>query len=88
MFDNITEYQDPVFEFKYTNCEGTVNTSTFKADDWLEALENFIVFLKGANFEVSKDSVFINGSKHPWVDTSLEVFYPRHFVQLRCQSLR
>ena len=76
MFDSITEYQDPVFEFKYTGREGTVNTLKFKAVTWLEALENFVVFLKGANFEVNKDSIFINGSKHPFVDTSLEMFYP------------
>lgn len=75
-FDSIEEYQDSVFEFKYTNCEGTVNTMTFKAETWMEALENFIVFLKGANFEVSSDSIFINGSKHPSVITSLEMYCP------------
>lgn len=75
-FDSIEEYQNPVFEFKYTNCEGTVNTMTFKAETWMEALENFIVFLKGAQFFVDRDSIFINGNKHPFVDTSLEMYYP------------
>lgn len=75
-FDNIEEYQDSVFEFKYTNCEGTVNTMTFKAETWLEALENFLVFLKGAQFFVERGSIFINDNKHPFVDTSLEMYYP------------
>lgn len=77
-FDSIEEYQDSVFEFKYTNCEGTVNTMTFRADTWLEALENFLVFLKGAQFFVDPDSIFINGSKHPSVITSLEMYYPEN----------
>ena len=76
MFEDITEYQDSVFEFKYTNCDGTVNTMTFKADTRMEALENFIVFLKGAQFFVDNDSIFINGNKHPYVDTLLEMYYP------------
>lgn len=76
MFEDITEYQDSAFEFKRTDHNGTVNTMTFKAETWLEALENFIVFLKAARFELFNDSTFVNGNKHPFVDTSLEMFYP------------
>ena len=71
MFDDIEEYQDPVFEFKYTSCDGVESTMKFSADTWVEALERFVAFLRGAGFFLDTDSVAINGNKHQCIDTNL-----------------
>ena len=66
---------EPVWEFKYTETGGAVNTIKFYTDNWHEALEKFVQFLRGSGFFVDNDSVGINKAKHSMFGTSLAEFY-------------
>ena len=50
--------------FARTDCEGVTTVSTFEAETWPYALQQFVNFLKGAGFGVDDESVAINGDKH------------------------
>lgn len=43
-----------------TDCEGNLRTTTFKAEDWITAMQEFVYFLKGNGFELRSDSVRLN----------------------------
>lgn len=64
-------YNKPMWEFKYTETDGSVNTIKFYTDSWHEALERFVKFLRGAGFEVDNKIVGINKGKHSLRGTSL-----------------
>jgi hypothetical protein len=55
------------FSFSYEDSEGTLTKKTFRADTWLEAIEQFKYFLSGCGFLLNRDSITIN---HSIPDTS------------------
>ena len=70
--------------FARTDCEGVTTVSTFEAETWPYALQQFVNFLKGAGFGVDDESIAINGDKHLPAVAGLdyesgwfgEMFYP------------
>ncbi len=56
------------WEFKHTDCEGVEHIIRFEAGTWTEALQNFFDFLRCSGYNVSKQSIAINRTKHPMTD--------------------
>lgn len=46
-------------------------TVVFEGTWWPSVLSNFMLFLKGSGFYVEEDSVLINDTKHPWIDSCM-----------------
>ena len=84
MTDDMNDLMKNTWTFAHTDCEGVTTTSSFEADTWPRALQQFVNFLKGAGFAVYGESIAINGDKHlPEVDSVEiehgwygEMFYP------------
>jgi hypothetical protein len=59
MFDNEDFNGNDTWTFLRTDSEGNVRSSTFKAEDWITAMQEFVYFLKGNGFML-EDGVRLN----------------------------
>jgi hypothetical protein len=50
--------------FSAVDSNGVHATISFETDNWLEILDNFVLFLRGKGFYVSDDSIGVNLAKH------------------------
>lgn len=62
------EGKEPTFSFTYIGYDGCHTTKTFTAETWTEALNEFVLFLKGIGFFIDNDSIGINRTKHSLID--------------------
>lgn len=71
--------------FMRTDIDGVTTTTSFTADTWPFALQQFVNFLKGGGYGIDNNSIGIKGNKHlPEID-DIEVdhgwygamFYPK-----------
>ena len=77
------------WEFKHIDCEGVENIVRFESDTWPETLQNFVNFLRGSGYEVNKDSIAINRTKHPltYYTDSFNDYYEESGVEVDTQDL-
>ncbi len=52
------------YSFTSVSPDGVVSSTSFSAENWLEVLDNFVLFLRGKGFYVSDDSIGVNLAKH------------------------
>jgi hypothetical protein len=46
--------------FARTDCEGNLRTTTFTAESWIPAIQEFVYFLKGNGFLLNENSIRLN----------------------------
>lgn len=51
------ELKPNVWSFLHEDSSGTVSTKRFEADTWTEALQQFVVFMKGLEFIIRDDDI-------------------------------
>ncbi len=56
------------FTFYNHDKEGTLSATTFEVDSWVEALDRFVRFLRGAGYQIQNNSVGVNTSVHSCAD--------------------
>lgn len=69
MFEDEENDSAVTWTFARTDINGVTTTSSFTADKWPFALQQFVNFLKGSGYGVDSKSIGINGNKHlPEID--------------------
>lgn len=51
----------------FVDCEGNVTTKEFSPETWVNALSEFVKFLKGCGYWLSNDSIGVNKTRHPYI---------------------
>ena len=70
------ELKPNTWSFVHEDCTGTVSTRTFEADTWTEALQQFVVFMKGLEFIIHKDDIQLHERREELAQDWLGYFCP------------
>ena len=57
------EIKENKFSFHHEDTLGKINLVTFEADTWTEALNQFVLFLKGLGFFIENDDIQLHSRR-------------------------